>query len=167
MLDLHALKNLGDKDVCLWDSLMAKAPTGHGGIFRQAIPFSQCRIKMCTGSWAGAREAPELAGVLGPGRTCSRIRHAHAELGSCARWGQVAVGKMNVVQSTGRNVRLIMDPSISGIIAACEASAQHFKQHWFMRCLCVFNPRHSLSLCPQKRTVEDFQSHGELHHNLV
>ena len=91
----------------------------------------------------GGSRSSRVAGSLGSGRTCSRIRHFHA------RWSQMAVGKVNVVQSTRRKARLIMDLSISGGNAACKVREQF--------CLpSLYDIRHSYPLRGSADPVQAF-----------
>ena len=113
---------LGDRDVHLWPSLKKGVPLRIKGDIPPSNTFipvqgdawhpQEHELRICTGNWPGAEQAPDLledlirqeldAGYLEPVASLQAAKE---------RWAQVAVGKANVIQAPGRKPRLIIDPT--------------------------------------------------------
>ena len=128
---LHALAFLStfisDKASTLFAALLQGVPTG----FHHDIPLSQVLfvneppaattedLSICETNWRGAEDDPALlqsllaeeieAGWL------TQVPLSQAQ----ATWPNVAVGKMNIVHSSGRRPRLVIDSSICGTNSSC------------------------------------------------
>ena len=86
-----------------------------------ADPADIFDFEICTGNWLGAVEFPDLLSSM----VQSEIEAGYLEVlrslaEAQARWPQVAVGKVNIVQAPGKKPRLILDPTISGVNAALD-----------------------------------------------
>ena len=128
---LHALSFLStfisDKDSTLFAALLQGVPTG----FHHDIPLSQvlfvneppavsdADLSICHTNWRGAEDDPLLLEALLSEEIeagwLTEVPLSQAR----ATWPNVAVGKMNIVHSTCRKPRLVIDSSICGTNSSC------------------------------------------------
>ena len=129
---LHALATLShflqDVDTTLFGCLLQGVPTG----FKNDIPPSGCMapsgkagtdesLQVCQQNWQGAEDDPVLLDRLVQQEVDKGWLHRVESLEEAKRlFPQVAVGKMNIVHSEGRDPRLVVDSSICGTNAACS-----------------------------------------------
>ena len=128
---LHALARLSgflqDVDDTLFNCLLQGVPTG----VRHDIPPSHCMaaslkeadnddLQVCASNWQGAEDDPALLDSLVQKEIDRGWLHPCPSLEEAKRrFPLVAVGKMNIVHSEGRDPRLVIDSSICGTNGAC------------------------------------------------
>ena len=133
---LHALRKLAqvmhDPDEALWPALLAGVPTGvrhdipASGVFvpvaSSAAPaLDEHDFLLCTGNWKGAEDDPALLERLLEKEVQAGFLEEVPDLQTAQdRWPQLAIGKANIVHALGRDPRLIIDPTVSGLNPACH-----------------------------------------------
>ena len=132
---LHSLSQLiSDKDVALFPSLSEGVPTG----YHHDIPASNVfaprpddvqpdtELQICEGNWSGAEADPALLLSLVQSEVDAGYLVEVPLAQALETWGkQVAVGKMNIVHSDGREPRLVVDDSICNTNALCHVNESY------------------------------------------
>ena len=122
---LEALRSLSrllsDKDVALFPALSQGVPTGYdkdipaSNVFapRPSDAQPDAELQICEGNWVGAEADTQLLLKLVQSELDAGYLLEVPLDKALATWGsKVAVGKMNIVHSEGREPRLVVDDSV-------------------------------------------------------